>query len=127
MNVVFQLEINYNYYEIILETFIFIKMTHFIFEDHNKKLCSIYDLKLIQAIYCHWDLHSSPDEILEWTQMEIQNFTKNRIQFESSEHFRDKETKDFLINQSDQILRHLKRLEAFLKEGIEKGYHLYIE
>jgi hypothetical protein len=102
-------------------------MSHFVFEDRTGKLCSIYDLRVIQSVYSHWDLHRSPDEILEWTRTEIQNFSKNRTKFENSTHFRDKETKDFLVNQSDHILRHLKRLKSFLEEGIDKGYKLLFE
>ena len=99
----------------------------FVFEDHTGKPCSIYDLRVIQTVYSHWDIHSSAAEILEWTRMEIQNFSKNRTMFENSNYFRDKETKDFLVNQSDNILRHLKRLQLFLEEGIDKGYKLVLE
>jgi hypothetical protein len=102
-------------------------MTHFVFEDRTGNLCSIYDLKVLQSVYSHWDLHSSADQILEMTRIEIQNFSKNRTKFENSNHYRDKETKDFLVNQSDNILRHLKRLKLFLEEGIDKGYKLVIE
>lgn len=102
-------------------------MNHFVFEDHKGKLSSIYDLRIIQVVYSNWDLHRSPEEILEWTTIEIQNFSKNRTRYESSEHFRDKETKDFFINQTTNILTHLKRLKSFLQEGIDKGYKLKIE
>lgn len=102
-------------------------MNHFVFEDHRGKLCSIYDLRTIQVVYSHWDLHRSPEEILEWTRDEIQNFSKNRTRYENSEHFRDRETKDFLVNQTTNILTHLKRLKSFLQEGIDKGYKLKVE
>jgi hypothetical protein len=102
-------------------------MNHFVFEDHTRKLCSIYDLRLIHVVYSHWDLHRPPESLLEWTRTEIQNFSKNRSKYENSEHFRDKETKDFLVNQSDNVLLHLKRLKTFLEEGIDKGYKLVVE
>ena len=110
-------------------------MTHFVYEDRIGKLCSIYDLKYIQTVYSHLDFSSTwgsvssldPEMILEWTKHEIQNISNDRKRFENLEQFRDKETKDFLVNQSNNILLHLKRLKSFLTEGIDKGYRLTLD
>lgn len=111
------------------------KMSHFVYEDRIGKLCSIYDLKYIQTVYSHLDFSSiwvsgtslDPEMILEWTKHEIQIISKDRTRFENSEQFRDKETKDFLVNQSNNILLHLKRLKSFLTEGIDKGHKLILD
>lgn len=111
------------------------KMSHFVYEDRIGKLCSIYDLKYIQTVYGHLDFSSmgdtgtslDPEMILEWTKKQIETISNDRKKFESSEQFRDKETKDFLVNQSNNILLHLKRLKSFLTEGIDKGHRLTLD
>lgn len=110
-------------------------MSHFVYEDRIGKLCSIYDLKYIQTVYGHLDFSNiwgtcsslDPEMILEWTKNQIQIISNDRKKFENLEQFRDKETKDFLVNQSNNILLHLKRLKSFLTEGIDKGHRLTLD
>ena len=102
-------------------------MVHFVFEDKSGKLCSIFDLDLIHTIYLNWDFTAAPDIILDWTKNEIENMSKRRMSYEESEFFREKETKDFLVNQTNNTLLHLNRLKRFLEEGIEREYKLLID
>lgn len=102
-------------------------MVHLVFEDRNGKLYSIFDLGLIHMVYSHWDFTSSPESLLELTTQEIIEVSKNQKKYIDSEHFREKETKDFLVNQSNNILLHLKRLKRFLEEGIDKEYKLVLD
>ena len=101
-------------------------MPHLVFEDRIGKLCSIFDLGSLVLVYTNVDFHLPPEEILEWTRKELQTNSKNILQFQES-YFKDKETKEFLINQSNNLILHLKRLKSFLEEGIDKQYKLILE
>jgi hypothetical protein len=101
-------------------------MTHFVFEDGTGKPCAIFDLKFLQVVYPQWDFKESLDKFFELVKSEILEVSKNHKKYEESE-FKDKETKNFLINQSNNVLLHLKRLKRFLEEGIDKGYKLILD
>jgi hypothetical protein len=102
-------------------------MSHLVFEDRAGKLCSIFDLTQLQLVYTQYDFSTtSPTDMLEWAKTEFCEISKNRLRFEES-YFKDKETKDFLVNQNNHIGLHLKRFKAFLEEGIDKEYRLVIE
>ena len=100
-------------------------MPNLVFEDRNGKLCSIFDSSIIRFVYTHLDFHEPPTELLEKTIKEIQEISKNRTRYENSEFLH--ESKDFLINQSNNVILHLRRLKRFLEEGIDKDYKLVVE
>jgi hypothetical protein len=103
------------------------KMVHLLFEDTNGKLCSIFDFSLIHNVFSNWDLTLSDVRILELVNKEIEDVSNHRTKYEDCDFFREKETKDFLVNQSNNILLHLRRLKRFLEEGIDKKYKLVLE
>ena len=101
-------------------------MTHFTFEDDCGKICSIFDLKLLETVYPHWDFSQPPNDLLNLISLEIQEVAKNHNTFKESE-FNDSNTKEFLVNQSLNVLVYLKRLTNFLEEGSRKGYKLILQ
>lgn len=101
-------------------------MTQFVFEDRIGKPCSIFDLNFLQIVYPHWDFNESSERLFELVKKEILEVSKNHKKYEDFE-FKDKETKNFLVNQSNNVLLHLKRLKRFLEEGIDKGYKLVLD
>ncbi len=99
-------------------------MTNFIFADRNKVPCLIFDLCVINNVYSHWDLNQSLEILFDLVDKEIKDLTLKQQKY----HFYDDlETKTFLIQQTSNVLLHLKRFKNFLDEGITKGYHSFIE
>lgn len=101
-------------------------MSHLVFEDRTGKLCSMFDLKLLSVVYSHWDFSDDAESLLELARKEMIKVSKDIQRFNQTE-FRDKDTRDFHINQTNYTLLHLKRLKAFLEEGIDKQYKLILE
>lgn len=101
-------------------------MSSLIFEDRVGKLCSIFEINYLQTVYPHWDLKQSPETLYDLVAHELQNVLKNSKTFSELE-FSEKQTKNFLIHQTQNNIRNLKRLKRFLEEGIDKGYKLVLE
>jgi hypothetical protein len=99
-------------------------MTNFIFADRNKVPCLIFDLCVINQVYSHWDLNQSLEILFDLVDKEIKDLTIKQQQYHL---YQDEETKTFLIQQTSNVLLHLKRFKKFLDEGISKDYHCYIE
>jgi hypothetical protein len=102
------------------------KMPSFIFTDRLGKPCLIFDLGVLGNVYPHWDLSQELERVLDIVEKEIKMTNKRLISYEKSE-FRDDETKRFFIQQSSNVILHLKRFKNFLDEGICKNYGSYIE
>jgi hypothetical protein len=101
-------------------------MPNFIFTDRNGKPCLIFDLCVIGNVYAHWDLNQNLDKLFELVDSELKLLNKRLISYQSVD-FKDEETKRFMIQQSSNIILHLKRFKNFLDEGITKNYKTEIE
>jgi hypothetical protein len=86
----------------------------------------MFDLKLLSVVYEHWNFSDDAETLLGLVSSEMIKVSKDIQKYKQSD-FRDKETRDFHINQSNYTLLHLKRLKAFLEEGIDKEYKLILE
>jgi hypothetical protein len=102
-------------------------MSYFVFEDRIGKLCSKFDLTLLNAVYPHWDLKQSPQDLFDIVCKELIDMTKQSQSYQKQNSISDPETKRFLVYHSNGVLLQLKRLKMFLEDGISKGYKLVLD
>lgn len=101
-------------------------MPNFIFTDRLGKPTLIFDLTVLGSVYAHWDLNQNLDKLFDIVDSEIKLLNKRLLSYHNTD-FRDEETKRFMIQNSSNVILHLKRFKNFLNEGIMKDYHSYIE
>ena len=101
-------------------------MRNFIFTDRIGKPCLIFDLTVIGNVYNHWDLSLNLEKLFDIVDAEIKLLNKRLLVYQTAD-FKDEDTKNFMIQNSSNVMLHLKRFKKFLDEGITKGYNSYIE
>lgn len=101
-------------------------MPNFIFTDRLGKPCLIFDLCVIGNVYSHWDLSQNLEKLFELVDSEIKMLNKRLMSYQNAD-FKDEQTKNFMIQQSSNVILHLKRFKNFLDEGISKNYGSQIE